>query len=163
MILNIAAVKFDAFDNYYRKRVGIDQLDQLNMLIQTDGQNRIINEDTVQWWSKQDKKIVDRVFNEIGRIDLKDALENLRKFTWNARRVWCQGTDFDVTIIRNACAQYNMALPWEYWKSRDSRTVLDMVEIDLPLATHDALEDCYRQILGVQLAFEKLAITKYSR
>jgi 3' exoribonuclease, RNase T-like len=162
-IVSIAAVRFDSFKNYLRTKTKVSDLESINLLINIDDQNRDIDPNTVEWWGQQDQVIVERVFAEKNRMSLANGLKRLAEFTWNPRRVWCQGTDFDVSILRHAYEENNMKLPWEYWKSRDSRTILDIVEVELERTTHDPLEDCFRQIIGVQVAFEKLGILKFIR
>jgi hypothetical protein len=98
------------------------------------------------------------------RFTLAECLEQLHKFTWNSvGRIWAQGAQFDISILEHAYRSVNRAYPWQYWSVRDSRTLLDLVPVNLPSATHDAMEDCYRQIVGVQQALAQLGVEKFVR
>ena len=63
VILSIAAVKFDPFDDYQDRGITPDQLPTLNILVDIDSQtDRRIDESTVAWWSQQDPVIQESVF-----------------------------------------------------------------------------------------------------
>jgi hypothetical protein len=165
-IVSIAAVKFDPFDDYLKRGIGVSSLPTLNLLIDLDSQtDRVINDDTVTWWSQQSTRVQESIFGEgLNRVSLADGLDQLHRFVWNSvTRIWAQGTHFDITILEHAYRSVNRAYPWQYWVARDSRTLLDLVPVDLPPATHDALEDCYRQIVGVQRALAQLGVNKFVR
>lgn len=166
VIVSIAAVKFDPFDDYRQKGVTVGDLPGFNILIDLDSQaDRKINEQTVQWWSRQDPVVQESIFGESHpRYTLTEGLEKLHKFVWNSGgRVWAQGAQFDISILEHAYRSVNRAYPWQYWSVRDSRTLLDLVPVNLPSATHDAMEDCYRQIVGVQQALAQLGVEKFVR
>lgn len=165
-ILSIAAVKFDPFDDYKERGVTVGDLPTLNLLVDFESQaGRQINENTLTWWSKQDPAICESMFaDNLPRVSLEDALNQLHKFLWNStNRIWCQGTHFDITILEHAYRSIGRGYPWQYYQPRDSRTLLDLVAVDLPPANHDAVQDCYRQIIGVQQALNRLGVTKFIR
>lgn len=161
-ILQIAAIQFNPFGDASCVE---DLLSNpfLNLLIEIDTQDRHIDEATVSWWGKQSQKVQDIMFAETGRISLTDGLKQLSKFVWNKDKIWAQGSAFDIPILENACMQLKLPLPWEFWKVRDSRTLLDLVDVELPKATHDAVIDCARQAFGVQEALRKLNVTRFQR
>lgn len=166
VILSIAAVKFDPFDDYLKKGTRLGDLPTLNLLVDIDSQqDRVINNDTVDWWSKQSDVVQESIFGpDHVRFTLGEALDQLHKFFWNSGgRIWAQGTQFDITILEHAYRSVDRTPPWQYWQARDSRTLLDLVAVDLPPATHDAVEDCYRQIVGVQKALFHLGVEKFIR
>lgn len=165
VILQIAAVKFDPFDDYLERGIGASELLQLNLLVDVDSQTgRNINESTMQWWAQQDPQIQDRVFAAQGRVAFADAMQQTHRFIWNSSgRIWAQGTSFDISILEHAYRSLDQPYPWSYWQARDSRTLLDLVAVDLPPATHDAVEDCFRQIVGVQKALRRLSVTRFVR
>ena len=166
VIVSIAAVKFDPFDDYRQKGVTVGDLPGFNMLIDIDSQpDRKISDSTLSWWSQQDPVVQESIFGESHpRHTLTEGLEALHKFVWNSGgRVWAQGTHFDIAILEHAYRSINRAYPWQYWAVRDSRTLLDMVAVNLPAATHDAMEDCFRQIVGVQQAVSALGVQKFVR
>ena len=165
VIVSIAAVKFDPFEDYQERGVTSDQLPTLNILVDIDGQtDRRIDDNTVTWWSQQDPLIQETVFSPIGRVSFADALDQLHRFIWNTGgRVWAQGTQFDIAMLEHAYRSINKAYPWQYSQARDSRTLLDLVAVNLPKATHDAVADCWRQIIGVQQALATLGIQRFVR
>lgn len=165
-IVSIAAVKFDPFDDYLSKGVNVSQLSTLNILVDLESQSdRVISDDTLNWWAQQSEVVRESIFGaEHVRYSLTDSLEKLHKFLWNSTgRIWAQGTHFDITILEHAYRSINRAYPWQYWQARDSRTLLDLAPVNLPPATHDALDDCYRQITGVQQALRHLGVTQFIR
>jgi 3' exoribonuclease, RNase T-like len=165
VILSIAAVKFDPWDDYAARGVGVSELPQLNLLLDIDTQtDRVVDPGTVDWWSKQDPVVQDSIFGDHPRVSLTDALDQLHRFLWNSsNRIWAQGTHFDIAILEHAFRSQKRAYPWQYWQARDSRTLLDLVSVPLPAATHDAVSDCYRQIVGVQKALAALSVTGFVR
>lgn len=161
-ILQISAVQFDPFDHKATMKSLLSG-QTLDLFIEIDNQNRHISDDTLAWWSRQPQTMQDKMFCPDNRVLLKEAIEQLRKFVWNKGRIWCQGTSFDITILEHACTQLNIPIPWQYWRARDSRTLLDLVKITLPPATHDALADCARQAYGIQQALHKLSVSKFQK
>ena len=165
VILQIAAVKFDPFDDYLERGVGTAELPCLNLLVDVDTQpGRNVSESSMQWWSQQDPQIQDRVFAAQGRVAFADAMQQTHRFIWNSSgRIWAQGTSFDISILEHAYRSLDQPYPWQYWQARDARTVMDLCRVDLPPATHDAVEDCFRQIVGVQKALLRLGVTRFIR
>ena len=165
VILSIAAVKFDAFDDYESRAISPAELPTLNLLVDIDSQqDRTVDNSTLDWWSKQDPSVQQKVFCPDGRVSFVNALDQLHRFVWNSGgRIWAQGTHFDITILEHAYRSLDRPYPWQYWQARDSRTVLDLVAVSLPNATHDAVADCWRQIVGVQKALSALGVQRFIR
>jgi len=125
--------------------------------------NRTIDEGTIEWWAKQAPAIKDEAFAEDGRISLREALDGVHKIAWQSNRIWMQGPHFDATILEHAYREINKAVPWAFWKLRDSRTLFSLVpELTKPPVSHHALDDCRRQILMVQDALDYLKVRKLS-
>jgi DNA polymerase III epsilon subunit-like protein len=156
-ILTIGAVKFDPFNNeidrstcekFYVK-VDLDSCDALGL---------DVSEDTLEWWSKQSKEAQEEAFSSEGRIDIREAFNQLYKFCWGAKRVWSHGAAFDIVICENIFRKLNKAVPWSFWEVRDTRTLFDL-GIDPqrpPVLKHHALEDAWNQTVGVQNVFQRL-------
>ncbi len=165
-IVSMAAVCFDPFQDYENSSVKLYDLTQLHLLIDIESQpTRTINPDTIKWWSQQDQAVQDSIFGEgLVRVSLQEALSQLHKFIWNkADRIWAQGTTFDISMLEHAYAQYNMPRPWPYWQVRDSRTIIDLVSVKQPKVTHDAMDDCFRQLIAVQKVLRTLGVQKFVR
>ena len=92
-ILTIGACKFDPY--------GKTITDQFYERIDLDSQNRHIDENTIAWWSKQDKKIQEDAFGEGGRIKLSEAMKKLYRFGLGTKNIWSHGSIFDVVILEN--------------------------------------------------------------
>ena len=156
-ILTIGAVKFDPFgddinepscEKFYVK-VDLDSCDKLGLTV---------SQDTLGWWAQQSQEAQDEAFSTDGRIDISDAINQLYKFCWGAKRVWSHGAGFDVIILEHVFRKVEKAVPWRFWEVRDTRTLFDL-GIDPnrpPVLKHHALEDAWNQAVGVQHVFRTL-------
>lgn len=147
VVLSLGAVHFDPYSD--------DIYDELYFKINLDDQDKLgreIDPGTLDWWAKQDPKIMEEAFSEDNRIPLLEALELFHKFAWGCDKFWSHGAGFDIIIIENIYRQLNKNLPWNYWQIRDTRTLFDLgIDPDMPKDNkHDALQDAIRQARGVQ-------------
>jgi hypothetical protein len=150
-VLSIGAVKFDPFgdelnnnnmDSFYL-RVDLDSCDRLGLTV---------SDSTIEWWSKQSPEAQEEAFNPENRVDVVDAMNQLYKFCWGCKRVWSNGSGFDIVILETIFRKIEKAYPWQYWSVRDCRTIYDL-GIDAkrpPVLKHHALEDAWNQAVGVQ-------------
>lgn len=151
-ILTIAAQTFDPltrgyFEHKYYARVTLESQE-----------DRRIEQGTVDWWATQ-KAAQEEAFHPDNRIPLKQALEELHRLVWKCNRVWMNGPTYDANILEHAYKSYNLALPWQYYKIRDARTVYGLVpSLNKYPASHHALEDCRRQIDLLHDALEFLKV-----
>jgi len=159
-ILTIGAVKFDPFGDdvndpkctKFYTRVDLDSCDKIGL---------VTNDDTIAWWANQSKEAQDEAFGETDRIDIVDAMHQLYKFCWGAKRVWSHGSGFDVIICEHIFRKIGKAIPWSFWEVRDTRTLFD-IGINPnrpPVLKHHALEDAWNQAVGVQNVFKTLQCT----
>lgn len=140
-ILTIAAQEFDPLQ---RGSLGRDYYVRVDLESQ-DG--RTIEQGTIEWWATQPAVVRDEAFSEQDRVPLQQALQGLHRILWHARRIWCQGPTYDMTILEHAYKSLGMPLPWRYFAVRDSRTVFGLCpNLEKYPASHHALEDCRRQI-----------------
>lgn len=76
----------------------------------------------------------------------KRDCSNLREFftRHTPHRIWIQGPDFDRPILENFLRQFGEKLPWEFWRTRDTRTLWDTAFPDKKHdpRPHHALPDC---------------------
>ena len=90
----------------------------------------------------------------------KDASASLRRFIqqYTPRRIWIQGPDFDRPIIENFCNQLGDPLPWEFWRTRDTRTLWDLAMPGVKHSSrpHHALPDCRATLADMHAAFSTL-------
>lgn len=156
-ILTIGAVKFDPFGDdvndpkcvKFYTRVDLDSCDKIGL---------VTNDDTIAWWANQSKEAQDEAFGETDRVDIVDAMHQLYKFCWGAKRVWSHGAGFDVIICEHIFRKIGKAIPWSFWEVRDTRTLFD-IGINPnrpPVLKHHALEDAWNQAVGVQNVFKTL-------
>lgn len=156
-ILTIGAVKFDPMgdeldeakmEKFYVK-VDIDSCDALGMTVSPS---------TVEWWGQQSKAAQDDAFDPNGRIPIEQALNELYKFCWGAKRAWSHGVGFDLIILENYFRKVEKAVPWKFWEMRDTRTLFDIgINPERAAVTaHNALADAYDQALGVQRVYRTL-------
>ncbi len=156
-VLTIGAVKFDPFGDDVNEptcqkfyvRVDIDSCDRLGLAV---------SDDTVAWWANQSKEAQDEAFNPDNRVDIVDAMHQLYKFCWGAKRVWSHGASFDVVICEHIFGKIQKAVPWKFWEVRCTRTLFDIgINPERPpVLKHHALEDAWNQAVGVQNVYKKL-------
>lgn len=162
VILTIGAVRFDP------KGTGVVERLDLRPTIeeQTEIYNRIINEDTLRWWSTQSPEAMEEALGDQGRIPFRDCMEQLYKFCWNRKAVWSNGASFDVvaceTAFRQTLTEYPNPIPWPFYTVRDTRTLYEIAGVSLKdkkygtKTTHRAVEDAEHQAIVVQDAYKKL-------
>jgi DNA polymerase III epsilon subunit-like protein len=150
-ILTIGAVKFDPFgddvnnpkcEKFY-VRVDLDSCDALGLTVSPQ---------TIEWWGQQDPKAQEEAFDPTGRIDITEAMNQLYKFAWGAKRIWSHGAAFDVPICEHVFRKIGKAIPWQFWEVRCTRTLFDLgINPNRPpVLKHHALEDAWNQAVGVQ-------------
>jgi hypothetical protein len=154
-VLIIGCVHFNPFGNGYG--------DSLYMRINIDDQDKLhreIDQNTLEWWSKQDNAALQEAFSPDDRVPLVDAIDRFHKFAWGCNQFWSHGATFDLVIIEDIYRQLNKPLPWNFWNLRCTRTLFDLgLDPDMPKDNkHNALQDAIRQSIGVQNIYAKLKI-----
>ena len=155
-ILTLGAVRFDPLGND-----PIEEKDKLYIKIDLDSCADLdlhIDDNTIEWWSKQSPEAQDEAFGEEGRLSATDAFTQLYKFCWGASCFWSNGAGFDMVVCDTYYDRLKRAAPWKYWQIRDCRTIYTIgVEPQLPKVTaHNAVEDAVAQAIGVQNVYKKL-------
>jgi hypothetical protein len=156
-ILTIGAVKFDPFGSEIKE----PKMDSFYVKVDLDSCDRIgltTNDDTIAWWANQSKEAQEAAFDPDGRIDIVDAFAQLYKFCWGAKRVWANGSCFDIIICEHVFRKIGKAIPWSFWEVRDVRTAFDLgINPQRPPVTaHHALEDAWNQAVGIQNVYNTL-------
>jgi DNA polymerase III epsilon subunit-like protein len=163
VIVVIGAIKFTRNG----KIRPLEEMDTFYRLIDkkscTDVGLRIDNE-TLNWWKQQPPDVRWEALENPKRKQLQQVLCEFRDWMGTCERVWANGSQFDCTIVEEAYRRCNMEIPWKFWNTRDCRTLYDLAGVtknDLPNEhQHNALYDCYRQIVGVKIAIQRLAKNK---
>ena len=156
-ILTIGAVKFDPFGD----DVNENKCEKFYVRVDVDSCDRIgatVSQATLDWWSSQSQEAQNEAFDPANRIPIEDAMTQLYKFCWGAKRVWSHGAGFDVIILEHYFRKIGKAVPWQFWEMRDTRTLFD-IGINPERATvtaHNALADALDQALGVQKVYRTL-------
>lgn len=159
-VLSLGAVKFNPFDQsepydelYFK--VSIDQQDSLGRTVSTE---------TIQWWAKQDAKIMEEAFDQTDAISVEQALIKINKFVVGVDILWGQGYGFDYTILEDIYRNAGVPIPWNFWQIRDSRTLFSVCQSDprkkIQNNLHNALADAYYQSKAIQIAYQELGIAK---
>ena len=156
-VLTIGAVRFDPFGDELSEpkcakfyvRVDIDSCDAIGCTV---------SQNTLDWWSQQSQQAQDEAFDPKNRVSIEQAMNDLYKFCWGSKRVWSHGAAFDIVILENLFRKVGKAIPWNFWQVRCTRTLFD-VGINpkrAEVTAHNALEDAYDQMLGVQRVYRTL-------
>lgn len=154
-ILTIGAVKFDPFSDApmaeFYVRVNVEDQDALGCTV---------SDSTVEWWGQQDPEVMEEAFSPDDRISLVDAMAQFHSFAWGSSKFWSHGATFDLVMLQDRCTRLKRSTPWSYWDMRDTRTLFDLADPEMPQASkHHALEDAKRQAIGVRNVYRKLGFT----
>jgi hypothetical protein len=150
-ILTIAAQIFDPLQRDWLGEAYYARLDFESQ------ENRRIEQSTLEWWATQGESRAE-AFADTDRIPLDRALTEVGRVIWQSKRIWANGSNFDMTILEHAYKSYDRVLPWQYFHVRDARTVYSLCPtLNKYPASHHALEDCRRQI---QLLWDSLEYLK---
>jgi hypothetical protein len=109
-----------------------------------------VDQSTISWWVRNSAKMptgdgvyIGPVLEEVTRWLLASMP---KKFT-----VWSQGANFDIPIVDGYYGRLKLRSAWNPTAARDTRTVYELArergwEKAPGETSHDALEDCWKQI-----------------
>ena len=161
VIVTLGAIKFNPFsdvepDKGLYLRGDIEE--------QSEKYNRTIDNNTLEWWSKQPQKIQDEAFGDHDGVSVTEILRQLNKWCVGLDYIWCQGPTFDFVMLQHLYKSAKTPVPWNYWQIRDSRTLFKMMPQDPRRAIqeqlHNALADCYYQAKCVQQSYKHFGVKK---
>lgn len=146
---------------FYRRIKWADKNDQLLPM----------DPSTVEWWLKQEPDAIVEITDSAERVPLFDALVELAEFLKENGgfqvAVWGNGSDCDNVILAGAYESYGLPVPWQFWNSRDCRTVKSMCQdlkgfdptkqLTFKGVKHHALHDATYQAEWVHFAYRALA------
>ncbi len=164
VILTIGIVRFDPYGEGVAEKLTLKP----TIEDQTEQYNRIINDDTIRWWSEQNPEAIEEAMSDHGRMSLRECMEILYQYGWNRRAVWSHGAPFDVvaceTALRQTLTDRPNPIPWPFYTVRDTRTLFEIAGVKLKdgghVTSHRAEDDAERQAIVVQNAYRKLGLTK---
>ena len=159
-VLSLGGVKFNPFDDS-------EPHSEMYFKIQIDDQDRLgrtASDDTIEWWTKQDPKIMEEAFDQEGAITVEEALSKINKFVVGVDVLWGQGYGFDYTILEDMYRSLGKPIPYNFWQVRDSRTLFSVCKEDprkkIQNDLHNALADAYYQSKAIQMAYKELGATR---
>lgn len=157
-ILSIGGVKFDPYtandpyDKFYYKVCINDQ----------DALGRTASDGTIEWWGKQDPKIMEEAFDQTGAVTVNELCDALNRWVVGVEIFWGQGYGFDYTILEDMYRGVKRPIPWNFWQVRDSRTLFGLLREDprkkIQNNLHNAYADAYYQSKAIQIAFSDLGV-----
>ena len=163
IIVTIGAVKFNR-DNTVKSLQNCDTFYRRISIASCKKVNLQSSQATLDWWDTQPKEVKYEALENPARRSLQTVLAEFSQWFGGSSKIWGHGDDFDCVILANAYRACNMTVPWEFWNTRDTRTLFDLANIymkDLPQDNkHHALSDAYRQVIGVKKSLEKLKLLK---
>lgn len=116
--------------------------------------------DTVKWWAQQSQEAKDALIDD--QVELVAARESFA--TWfdlvDGERIWSQGANFDIVLLECAYRAVKQDIPWKFWETRCSRTVLALgnrKSVTPKGEKHNALADAKGQALAVMAALRRAA------
>lgn len=127
---------------------------------------------TLSWWLNKNRQYFNELTGEYTASDtsfqdfirrLNDELRILIDIEELNVCVWCTGS-FDLDILRSASERYGVKWAVPYWAYKDVRVTRELAE-DFELisdmeASHNAYEDCLRQIKYVSAVYGRLNHTR---
>lgn len=146
------------------------------------------DQDTANWWKGQSVEAKAELLadDETPLRTLEATMRNFSQWVndlkeengYDTVNLWCQGSDFDIAILRNICYKYKIEIPVKYTNFRDHRTFFmesarlicyisgtefrqkdayKMVEdYDGDGAPHDPVFDCKRSIYSTWQMMKKM-------
>lgn len=169
-VLSVGAVQFDIATGEMKSTY------EQNIELKNTKAHGDIDADTLIWWLKQSEE-ARAVFNGGMAINtfLDDFVswfdsltdENNEKVYANSINVYGNGSDFDCVIVSNLYKRHGRRAPWEFYRTRDVRTYVDIgrrllgidPKKDFPFegARHNALADAIHQANYTSQIYQALA------
>jgi DNA polymerase III alpha subunit (gram-positive type) len=143
-IIQLAAVAFRGYEI-------IDEFDAKIEINTLSADKFVPDIETVNWWMKQDKVVIDSVFFGQPRVHIQKALMDFSNWIKanNYLDYWCHST-FDYGILKAAYEKSYLAFPIKHRYIRDIRTLESVTDNGLKRNqlkqkyhnVHNALVDC---------------------
>jgi hypothetical protein len=151
-------------DGFYVK---FNPIEQLKM-------GRTTDQDTINWWKEQNEDARKVTLPSEDDVTVKEGLLMLRdyisktKYEWKRGYCWCRGNYFDFPMIEDLHDQVGLKLPFNTWKIRDIRTMIDVLtgsdrgEYNLrdglpkEYVNHHALHDAALDVMRMKEIFKSL-------
>ena len=151
VITEIAILAFDAssFAVIHEREIMPDLYSQLAL-------GRHVCPDTIDFHRRNASLHI----NLHGQDSLKDVAFLMEDFFYQfpPHEVWIQGPDFDSPILEHFLAQLGRKLPWDFWRTRCSRTAWNLAfpGVKHSQRPHSALGDCKATLADLQASILRL-------
>lgn len=141
----------------------IDEVCEEHFEVVVNADVGVVETRTVSWWEEQPN--VPDYKNGVPTVTaLEQLAEFFSKHCGKEVKLWCQGANFDASILEAHYARAQIKAPWEFWNVCCNRTLGHIVRY-LPVKTpafntksnHNAIDDVDRQIRNVQRVLAALA------
>jgi hypothetical protein len=146
-ILSIGAVYFDKNGPVEDELGDIEQFYAVIDLQSCIDAGLHISASTLEWWFKQSQKARSAAFD--ATHSLSDALYEFSKFIEPGTKVWGNGADFDLVILKSAYSKLGLALPWKFYDVMCFRTLKSLFpgrkKPESEGTAHNALDDAIWQ------------------
>lgn len=116
--------------------------------------NREYDDDTIDWWLEQDINVRNALLIDQKPLDV--VMREVIAFIDKKATIWCQGTDFDISILKTIFKQLELEIPWKYYNVRDSRTFTEELGYSMrnyrdTSTHHNALDDaiCQAKVINM--------------
>ena len=163
VILSIGAVVFFPDELCLDLSVEQRQVSEQTFYVEIDpNQGRQIDISTLKWWFTQETKCPINGQVQLGQAlqDFVNWLAMVSEGDFDRLIMWANGTDFDISLLGSAFAQFGAKPVWKYSNVRDYRTVVKMFgsEVEKPdgAVAHNALADAQWQVSYLQLIYKHL-------
>ena len=122
-------------------------------------QNRHVDIDTIAFWFKQ--SVRPPLDSELNLSSALYAFSDFCKSNSSGDfKIWANGTDFDITILADACRSRILPIPWKYNSVRDYRTLAKLLPHILRPEfvgdKHNALADAKNQAAHLKLLLAEI-------
>jgi len=166
IICDWADVRFDNIEGLRAKAFYqvFDTLEQLEKLGYES------NAETLRWWSEQGES-ARKVFTDPNRVSVNEHLPAFTKYCVDSgltqkTTTLIRAPHFDFPIIDNIAQKTGWPIPFNHWKVRDVRSIVDACcgtdngyipgfkekIANLGLHEHDARDDCIKDLLITKIA-----------
>ena len=164
VILTIGAIKFNRYDDIKK----LKNYDTFYVRVCPKSCKKIgsvIDKKTLEWWKQQGPEEKYEALENPDRIDITSALKKLSKWIGPNKYIWANSPSFDCVILESSYARCGIKVPWQFWKTRDCRTLFDIsknyLQKDIHLYSdnlnkHNALNDCYIQLCKLKNSFKNI-------
>lgn len=148
VIMSLAAIQFDLKTGklgaeYYRN-IDLPSSKELGLEI---------DQDTIDWWNKQDRSIYNQMF--VKPLHVKVVLNEfslwIKTMCPGAKFVWGNAPSFDCVLLRTVYDRAHIGAPWAFYNERCVRTIVGLNpaikdSTPKPAAAHHPIVDCRHQI-----------------